>query len=299
MNNPWTTKPRLHRTGEVRPDPQGLARLWAEPGSRLLVVDAAGRFVVRAQEHPAIGEPTSGSFDETRHVLLGTTQDDGTTTAWFAVRGEVEGETATLRDAEVGQTLHEVATAAIAVLAWHDSTVRCERCGGQTRMACGGFQRECDDCGKEAFPRHDPAMIVAVLDADDRLLLAHQASWAPGRVSILAGFLEAGESAEHAVVREVAEESGLQVEAVRYLASQAWPFPRSLMLGFVARGHGELQVDEREIAWARWFSRDELDAAIAAGEVTHPPNHSIASRIIALWRDGRLPAPEDNPLLAR
>jgi NAD+ diphosphatase len=126
---------------------------------------------------------------------------------------------------------------------------------------------------------------MLVTDHDDRCLLARNAQWPERRVSILAGFVEPGESAEQAVAREVHEETGITVAAVRYVASQPWPMPHSLMLGFRARATGNLEitVDSEEIAEARWFSRDELREAIASGEIRLPPPVSIAHRIIESW----------------
>lgn len=284
MSDAWTLQPHLDRAAGLRGDPELLAGLWRSDGSRLLVVDADGRVAL------PLGEATTGRFDGTRTVFLGTVDAPGASgVAWFAQRGEVH-DGVTLRDAELDATGVELVSAATAVLAWHDAAPFCERCGSATVVAAGGFQRHCTGCGRELFPRTDPAMIVAVLDDDDRLLLAHQASWPAGRVSILAGFLEAGESAEHAVVREVHEESGLGVAAVRYLTSQPWPYPRSLMLSFAARATGEVQVDGEEIAWARWYSPSDLDAAEADG-LTLPGKGSVAGRMLDAWRRGELDLP--------
>lgn len=282
--------PQLDRMGPTRHNPAELAALWDSPQARLLVVDARGGVATEP-----LGETTDQAgglpgYDDQRDVLLGTVVHDGEPQVWFARRGEVS-DGRTLRESTLHGAELELVTAATAVLAWHDGARYCERCGAATQMAGGGFQRRCTGCEREVFPRTDPAMIVAVLDDDDRILLGHQASWPEGRVSILAGFLEAGESGEHAVVREVFEESGLQVTEARFLSSQPWPYPRSLMLGFVARARGEIRVDEQEIAWAQWYSRAELDAAITGG-LTLPGQGSIAGRIIAAWRASELPAPE-------
>ena len=132
---------------------------------------------------------------------------------------------------------------------------------------------------------------MLVTDDDDRCLLARNRRWPPRRVSILAGFVEPGESVEHALVREVSEETGLVVTDLQYVGSQPWPFPQSLMLGFRARAHGnqEIRVDGEEIAEARWFTREQLRAAILAAEVLLPPPVSIAHRIIESWYGGSLP----------
>ena len=142
--------------------------------------------------------------------------------------------------------------------------------------------------GTEFFPRTDPAVIMLVHDGADRVVLGRQAVWPPGRFSILAGFVEPGESAEAAVAREVAEEVGLRVTDIRYVASQPWPFPQSLMLGFTARVDGDptLHLDEDEIEEARWFTRDELRSG--AGPRVLPPPVSIARHIIDRWVEGTL-----------
>lgn len=290
-------QPLLDRTGWARAQLSSVEELWQRPSARLLPVDHAGHAM-----RPSRCAGTAGvDFEPQRHILLGCSE--GGRVPWFAVRvadGEVPAADAVgLRESQVTALDKELLEAATAILAWHDrggaSGVPCERCGAATRVSPGGFSRHCVACGAEVFPRTDPAMIVAVLDEQDRILLAHQASWPEGRVSVLAGFLEAGESAEHAVVREVAEEAGLVVRAAHYVASQPWPFPRSLMLGFVARSGGEPRVDGQEIAWADWYSRDRYDRELAGGVITGPSANSIASRLIAQWRDGSLPNPDSAP----
>jgi NAD+ diphosphatase len=154
-----------------------------------------------------------------------------------------------------------------------------------------GHARHCPVDGSEHFPRIDPAVIMLVTDPDDRCLLARNQQWPQRRVSILAGFVEPGEAAEQAVVREVAEETGIAVSQVRYLGSQPWPMPQSLMLGFRALASGglDIHVDQDEIAEARWFSRDDLRRALAADDVLLPPSVSIAHQIIEAWYGEKLP----------
>jgi NAD+ diphosphatase len=145
--------------------------------------------------------------------------------------------------------------------------------------------------GSEHFPRVDPAMIVLVTDPTDRCLLARNAAWPAQRVSILAGFVEAGESAEQAVAREVHEETGITVTEISYLGSQPWPMPQSLMLGFraLAAAPAEIKVDDDEIVEANWYSRSDLLDAVTEGRLLLPPPVSIAHRIIESWYGSQLP----------
>lgn len=182
-----------------------------------------------------------------------------------------------------------LATTAVALDAWHERHVRCPRCGAATQVRQAGWTRVCVVDGSEHYPRTDPAVIMAVVDADDRILLGHAAQWAPGRWSTLAGFVEAGESLEHAVRREVLEETGVVVGEVSYRGSQPWPFPASLMLGFRAVAEStDVAVDGVELTEARWFSRGELGAAVASGEVVAPGRTSIARALVEEWFGGPL-----------
>jgi NAD+ diphosphatase len=175
---------------------------------------------------------------------------------------------------------------AIGILEWHDRHRFSPVTGAATTIERAGWVQRDPTTGAEFFPRTDPAVIMLVHDGGDRVVLGRQAVWPPGRFSILAGFVEPGESAEAAVAREVAEEVGLRVTDIRYVGSQPWPFPQSLMLGFVARAEdpGELVLDPDEIEDARWFSRDELRAG--AGPRALPPPVSIARHILDRWLAG-------------
>jgi len=182
-------------------------------------------------------------------------------------------------------------TEAVALANWHATHTHCPRCGAVTEPILAGHARRCPVDDSEHFPRVDPAVIMLITDDNDRCLLAHNRTWPAGRVSILAGFVEPGESLEQAVSREVGEETGLRVSGLHYVGSQPWPMPRSLMLGFVARAPGgqEIVVDGEEIAEARWFTREDLLAAVSAREVLLPPPVSIAHQIIVSWYGAPLP----------
>nr|WP_284290137.1 NAD(+) diphosphatase [Angustibacter aerolatus] len=149
--------------------------------------------------------------------------------------------------------------------------------------------RRCSADGSDHYPRTDPAVIMTVVDDDDRLLLGSSARWPAGRYSTLAGFVEPGESLEATVRREVREEVGVEIGDVAYLGSQPWPFPASIMLGFVAQAlTTEVHVDGEEIAAARWFTRDELAESVAAREVLLSPRLSISRALVEHWYGGRI-----------
>ena len=167
---------------------------------------------------------------------------------------------------------------------WHGSQQFCGHCGSSARPDTGGNSRRClnDDCGREIYPRVDPAIIVLVTDGD-RCLLGRQSGWPEGRYSTIAGFVEAGESLEDAVRREVFEETNIRVGAVRYHSSQPWPFPSSLMLGFTAETDAdapqEIRMNDGELEDARWFTRKEL----RSGFPKLPFRISIARRLVDGW----------------
>lgn len=174
---------------------------------------------------------------------------------------------------------------------WLIDSPHCPFCGALTMLIDAGWSRRCPSCGRQHFPRTDPAVIVAITSADDpdALLLGSNALWGPERFSCFAGFVEAGESLEAAVRREVAEECGVDVAEATYRGSQAWPYPRSLMLGFLARARDDAaaRADGEEIAAVRWFRRDEIGAALAGrGDVVLPGSASIAHQLISDWYAG-------------
>ncbi len=183
-------------------------------------------------------------------------------------------------------------TEALALANWHAGARFCPRCGSTTTVVQAGWARRCDREGNLLFPRTDPAVIVLVTDDDDRVLLGSNALWEQNRFSLLAGFVEPGESLEAAVVREVGEEAGLRVDRIDYGGSQPWPFPASLMLGFTARvADGTVPStaapDGVEILQLRWFTRAEL--AQAVGDIALPGGSSIARWLLERWYGGPIP----------
>ncbi|TLM86834.1 NAD(+) diphosphatase [Pseudarthrobacter sp. NamE5] len=194
---------------------------------------------------------------------------------------------------DVAAALTETHTAlfveASAIANWHAGHTHCPRCGTPTKVESGGWVRRCPADSSEHFPRTDPAIIVTVVGPDGRLLLGGGGPVDARNYSLLAGFVEPGESLEQAVVREIYEEVGVRVTACQYLGSQSWPFPASLMLGFTAvTEDAEARPDGVEVTRARWFSREELQDAVLSGEITISSRLSIARSLIEHWYGGRI-----------
>lgn len=286
----------LDRRAQLRADVDWLASAWADRRTRVVVVErgqALCQFGAGADVSLAF-LPSAHAPDGVR-FLLGVNEDE---VAYFGVSAPLpEPQASGVRPAllrEAGPLLPEpeaaLLTHAVALSNWHETFTHCPRCGSPTEPFSSGHARKCPADGSEHFPRVDPAMIVLVTDPADRALLARNARWPERRMSILAGFVEAGESAERAVAREVAEETGIVVSTVTYLGSQPWPMPQSLMLGFRAAAETtEIRVDDDEIAEARWYSRAEIAAETAAGTLRLPTQVSIAYRILQSWYGEDLP----------
>jgi NAD+ diphosphatase len=269
------------RAAERRTDTSWLAGAW-ERGLALVVTPEYTTAVVEQSTGTELAlRPCSSVPSTAERYFLGVAGDDPV----FAVRAapDLAGDRwVDLR--EIGAALADrdagLLTAAVALARWHDRHPRCPIDGTPTSLANGGWVRRCPADDSEHFPRTDPAVIMLVHDGGDRCVLGRQAMWPEGRFSILAGFVEPGESAEAAVAREVDEEVGLAITDVAYTGSQPWPFPSSLMLGYTARATGfSLVLRDGELAEARWFTRDEVRARV----VRLPPPVSIAHRIIADW----------------
>ncbi len=184
---------------------------------------------------------------------------------------------------------------ASALLTWNGNNRFCGRCGAPNRMEIGGYRRVCTACGHQTFPRTDPVVIMLAIDLErDRCLLGRSPHFPPGMYSCLAGFVEPGETIEHAVRRETLEESGIRLGRVRYHASQPWPMPHSMMIGCYAEAKSfEIHRDEQELEDCRWFSRAETVEMLArtavidpvTGAITSPPKGAIAHRLMRDWLD--------------
>lgn len=300
----------LDRAADERRQPDLILRLLGDPSTRIIdlcsgsaLVDETGTLIAHSADPgdlasaPRSATPDSLSSADPVWVFLGRDERrvayiarlQPTTappealpgTYWCGLRDV--GERLTDRDAGLF-------TSALALSNWHASHRFCPRCGRPTVPAQAGWIRVCVDDGSEHYPRTDPAIIVAVVDDSDRLLLGHNPLWPDGRFSTLAGFVEPGEPLEDAVRREVLEEAGVVVGDVTFLASQPWPFPASLMLGCTARAlRTDIRVDGTEVTQARWFTRDELVGEVRAGRVIPPSGVSIARRLVERWYGGPLP----------
>ena len=286
--------PYIDRRAEERENPQWLAAAGADPATRYLICQGTAQLLQSAAEpHIALlgkASPLLAATEPGSEVLLG----------WFQGARCILAELPAGRSPELpaGTQLAELRplTAALpadeagllayarALVIWRARHRRCGVCGAPTVATRAGHCRVCSDpsCAQEYFPRIDPAIIVLVSDGE-RALLGRQASWPPRRYSTIAGFVEPGESLEDAVVREVAEETGVPVTDVRYHSSQPWPFPSSVMLGFKAHAPADSEVlVGGELEDARWFTREQVHA----GEALTPPTQSISWRLIESWLKG-------------
>ena len=278
------------RVGHRRTDEDWLTQVWSDPTTQVLVI--AGTRVQPA-DGAVVWVPTDQAPEGTR-VLLGERDDK----VWFAVildGATVDDTWMPLRFLVPSITEESAALLvhAIGIAEWIWATRHCIRCGGLYEVMQLGHVLRCTDCGREEFPRTDPAVIMVVTDGeapDDRCLLGRHPSWPQGRYSTLAGFVEPGESIEQAVRREVLEESGIEVGEVEYFGSQPWPLPRSLMVGCLAKATSvDIAVDGEEIEDARWFSRTEMKDQAEAGTLVLPGGISISRSLIEHWYGGPLP----------
>ncbi|HEY3563098.1 MAG TPA: NAD(+) diphosphatase [Kribbella sp.] len=282
----------LDRAADRRRDDDWLEKAWADPDTQVVAV--AGDRIQVTDDHAALRFVPPSEAPEGTRIFLGIDRESGAgmTAEGRAVFGVlVEGEAdesyaglrelgAVLDDREAGIAVH-----VIGLSNWHGVHTHCANCGEHTEVVEAGHVRRCPACGLSHFPRSDPAIIVLVTDDQDRALLGRNEAWPVGRYSTLAGFVEPGESLEAAVRREVLEETGVIVgPEIEYAGSQPWPMPASLMLGFYAKATGfEIDVDQDEIAEAKWFTREDLRALVEAGTMALPGAISISRRLIEGW----------------
>jgi NAD+ diphosphatase len=282
----------LDRAAELRERNDALMAAWQAPTAALLSLRGDGRVLLDARQALHVAPPTESgtgidgaSFLGLRagQALFSRVLDDATAAARASAIG---GRFADLRTiaGQLPAADAGLAAYARALAHWQSRKRWCGVCGSPTRLVHGGHRAECGNeaCAATYFPRTDPAIIVIVADGG-RCLLGRQASWPAGRYSTLAGFVEPGESLEQAVAREVHEEAGVRIEDCRYLASQPWPFPASLMLGFEARAREQTVQTGAELESARWFDAHELAPLIARGELGLPPATSISFHLIDHW----------------
>ncbi|MGM0384891.1 MAG: NAD(+) diphosphatase [Actinomycetota bacterium] len=275
----------------ARTRPGLLDAVLAEASTGVVLVDELGHLALHGTDLDLVPAHVHVPTATTVHVHLGRTADGAARVLAIAPRDKGR-DYRDLRRVMADMTPEDrgVAVPAVAIANWHHTHAHCPRCGRPTEVSAAGWVRVCPECGLDHYPRTDPAVIMAVTDDADRLLLAHAAHFPAGRYSMVAGYVEPGESLENAVVRETREEVGLDVVEVAYRGSQPWPFPRSLMAAFTARVAGTPvpRVDGVEITDARFFGRPGLVAAVAAGEVTLPGPASVAQALLEDWFGGHV-----------
>ena len=297
-NVPLLSRVGADRADELRTDLDAAVAGWGD--ALLLKVDRRNQVLI-SEGRVVLGKAAKHSDHPDEHAVFLGRMADGKHV--WAVRGALEAPEDPDAESEVldlrraGAIFDDVSAqlvaTATALLNWHDSSRFSAIDGSPTKMHKSGWSRVNPANGHEEFPRIDPAVICLIHDGHDRAVLARQTVWPQRLFSLIAGFVEAGESFESCVVREIAEEIGLEVSDVRYLGSQPWPFPRSLMIGFHALGDPDQEIafNDGEIAEAAWFTRAEVRAALEIGDWSSdsdsrlllPGSISIAREIIESW----------------
>lgn len=290
MVRPGFTGGMLDRADHLRHDPEALAAAldWR---TRLLKLD--GLIPAVTDDNRLGWTSLADAPDDAELILLGL--GDGRAHVAALLPGLSHDDLPAMRNPTLMAALGSLApgeaatyAAARSLIDWHIRHRFCARCGHETRLFRAGWGRSCPNCGAEHFPRVDPVVIM-IAEHDGRALLGRGRGWPPGRYSALAGFLEPGESIEEAVAREIGEEAGVSVTGVRYIASQPWPFPSSLMMACVATALDDaLNVDTNELEDAIWVSREEVRRILAGepGCFLPPPPYAIAHTLLTVWAEG-------------
>ncbi|WP_374944410.1 NAD(+) diphosphatase [Sphingomonas sp.] len=278
----------LDRADRLRHDGAALTAATADGRARLLVLDG---YTPQAGDDGRLGWTTlADAPDDAVLILLGL--DEGAARFAAFVPGTIGGGTPAMRAPALMQMLAALApgeaatyAAARSLIDWHGRHRFCANCGAASEAFRAGWGRRCPSCATEHFPRVDPVVIM-IAEHDGRALLGRGKGWPPGRYSALAGFLEPGESVEEAVAREIEEEAGVRVRDVRYVASQPWPFPSSLMMACVAVAEDDaITLDTAELEDAIWVPRDVVREVLAGGEgpFLPPPPYAIAHTLLTVW----------------
>lgn len=281
--DPFFAGDGLDRADHLRADPVAIMALLCGADARELVWDNGAPAIDewgKLRWQPIVGDPPLFlGFDD--HSPRFSSLPDGN----VPIDARAHFQLLSLLDAAEAPTF----AAALSLANWHRRHGFCSVCGTPTEPNRGGWSRKCGHCGAEHYPRVDPVVIM-LAEHEGRLLLGRQPHYPPGRYSALAGFVEPGESIEAAVARELREEAGIAVEEVRYLCSQPWPFPSSLMIGAHARALDDsLTIDTNELDDARWFTREEVISALKADATAPflpPPPSAIARTLLEHWVDG-------------
>ncbi|MHA6333132.1 NAD(+) diphosphatase [Qipengyuania sp. CAU 1752] len=278
----------IDRADNLRADPEALAGLmnWK---ARLLALDA---LMPSLDDNGRLMWTTLADAPEDAElVFLGLDRSEGGEKACFAAvppQGDASPRMANPQLWALMATLDpgDLATygGARSLVDWHARHRFCAQCGAGTKLAKGGWQRGCESCGAQHFPRTDPVTIM-LAEHEGRLMLGRGKGWPEGAFSALAGFVEPGETIEEAVQREVFEEAGIRVRDVEYVASQPWPFPSQLMIGCHSHADGdELTIDYTEMAEVRFFTREEVESSLSGdGPFRAPPRHAIAHTLLHWW----------------
>ncbi len=287
----------IDRSAQLRSNPLWFEQAWAADTTRVLVLHER-KIPVTTELSIVWVKPWSlkMSASEAKEAALFLGADAEHT--YIAIMKDELGlpdvNWASLRDvgSQLSATDVGLATSAVALATWHEGHSFCPICGQRTLISMAGWSRKCTNHETEQYPRTEPAMIVAVEDTAGRILLGRRREWPEGWLSTLAGFVEAGESCEAAVIREVYEESGIHVDisSLRYLGSQPWPFPASLMLAYRAIATStQVEMHDDEMSEVQWFSRTELATACKAETLKLPSPVSIAFRLIQSWYGADIP----------